>query len=385
MIPSAKFRVSLLLGLVLAILSIVAGAASAQQTEKESLFRGSDGQFDTSNFLAKRGGFLPVPIIITEPAVGYGGGLAAIFLHGGNPLAATAKPATSKRYAPPSMSMAGAFITENGSKGAVLGHMGVWKDDRIRYIGVAGAASLQLDYWGTPTRPVESPLQYDVEGALIIQRILFRIGDTSLMAGGEWSYSKQSSEFKSSVITPRTLDQSDSGVGAIAEYETLDNFFTPRKGMKARLLGKLFSESLGGDNDRETLDLEAFGYIPVHPRVTLGLRGDLALSDGDTPFYLLPYVKMRGLPALKYSAKHVASGELEARWNVHGRWSLVGFGGFGFAGDSMSDLTDSDAIGTAGAGFRYLLAERLGIHAGIDVARGPDDTAFYIVMGNAWR
>ena len=40
-----------------------------------------DGRFDMSNWLLRNKGFLPVPMIITEPAVGYGGGLGVIFFH----------------------------------------------------------------------------------------------------------------------------------------------------------------------------------------------------------------------------------------------------------------------------------------------------------------
>ncbi len=40
-----------------------------------------DGMFDVSHLLAEKKGFFPVPIIITESAVGYGGGAALIFLH----------------------------------------------------------------------------------------------------------------------------------------------------------------------------------------------------------------------------------------------------------------------------------------------------------------
>jgi len=40
-----------------------------------------DGQFDTSNWLLNKQGFLPVPIIITEPAIGYGGGVALVYFH----------------------------------------------------------------------------------------------------------------------------------------------------------------------------------------------------------------------------------------------------------------------------------------------------------------
>ena len=41
----------------------------------------TDGQFDTSGWLIDNKGFLPVPIIITEPAVGPGLGLAGVFFH----------------------------------------------------------------------------------------------------------------------------------------------------------------------------------------------------------------------------------------------------------------------------------------------------------------
>ena len=39
-----------------------------------------DGQLDLSYFLENPRGFLPVPIVVTEPAVGYGGGFAGMFL-----------------------------------------------------------------------------------------------------------------------------------------------------------------------------------------------------------------------------------------------------------------------------------------------------------------
>jgi len=36
---------------------------------------------------------------------------------------------------------------------------------------------------------------------------------------------------------------------------------------------------------------------------------------------------------------------------------------------------------TGGAGFRYELAREYGLHAGLDVAFGPDNAAIYIVLG----
>jgi glucose/arabinose dehydrogenase len=39
---------------------------------------------------------------------------------------------------------------------------------------------------------------------------------------------------------------------------------------------------------------------------------------------------------------------------------------------------------TGGAGFRYELASKYGLHMGVDVAFGPDGPAFYVQFGSAW-
>jgi hypothetical protein len=41
-------------------------------------------------------------------------------------------------------------------------------------------------------------------------------------------------------------------------------------------------------------------------------------------------------------------------------------------------------VSAGGAGFRYLIARRYGLHVGMDVAGGADDTVFYVIFGNAW-
>ena len=38
----------------------------------------------------------------------------------------------------------------------------------------------------------------------------------------------------------------------------------------------------------------------------------------------------------------------------------------------------------SGGGFRYELARKFGLHAGIDVAHSPETTAVYFIVGNAW-
>ena len=77
--------------------------------------------------------------------------------------------------------------------------------------------------------------------------------------------------------------------------------------------------------------------------------------------------------------------ETELTWKVTPRWSVLGFVGAGWAADSASDLNDeSDTIISKGVGLRYLIARKLGLWSGIDIASGPEDTVFYIQTGSAW-
>jgi hypothetical protein len=82
------------------------------------------------------------------------------------------------------------------------------------------------------------------------------------------------------------------------------------------------------------------------------------------------------------SSRAVAYCEGEARWNTTPRWALIGFAG---AGRAWGREPFGDTQVSKDAGFRYLLARRLGLYVGIDYAFGPDGEACYIQVGNAWR
>ena len=87
---------------------------------------------------------------------------------------------------------------------------------------------------------------------------------------------------------------------------------------------------------------------------------------------------------MRFQGDRVASLEVEARWQFHGRWSVVAFGGGGAARTRGGPFSSTRTVGSGGAGLRYELARKFGLHTGIDVARSPVATAVYFVVGNAW-
>ena len=109
-----------------------------------------------------------------------------------------------------------------------------------------------------------------------------------------------------------------------------------------------------------------------------------SFTFGDPVFYARPYITLRGIPALRYQRQNLAESEVELRWQVWKRLSMVGFGGPGVAWNSNGLSHRTAAVGAGGLGFRYLLARKFGLHYGVDVARGPEGSAIYFQFGSAW-
>jgi hypothetical protein len=87
---------------------------------------------------------------------------------------------------------------------------------------------------------------------------------------------------------------------------------------------------------------------------------------------------------MRYLGNYMASVELEPRFELTDRWFVVVFGGVARVGLDPSDFRDSRNVYAAGTGFRYLVARKLGILAGCDLAVHDGDLAFYITFGSPW-
>ena len=120
----------------------------------------------------------------------------------------------------------------------------------------------------------------------------------------------------------------------------------------------------------------------------MGLRAEFMSLDGRAPFYAYPFIKLRGIPALRYAGNMTSTIEVEGRWNILPRWALLGFLGTGwvyYTGLSDKDLSlVRDGLHAGGIGARYFMMQELGLWLGVDFARGPEDWHTYITVGHAW-
>ena len=375
-----NFRSIVLTALVLAA---VAGASLQAQEEprRASLFRDTeDGAFDLSEWLLTKKGFLIVPGLITEPSVGFGAVAGALFFHS----------SYTEKHGPPSMTGAMAGGTVNGTWMAGGFHEGVWKNDTIRYRGAVVRTDMNLDYYGSGDDNLwgDTPITLNLDAWIVLQQVKFRIPGSDFFAGASYLFMDTDNTFEIPVEIPeytgQTFSATLSEISAIVEFDTRDNVFTPSKGVFLELTGTYSDTWFGGEDQYGRLGATALAYMPAGRGVNVGLRYESRFSLGPVPFWARPVVSLRGAPVTKYQNENTTLMEAEVDWNLYKRWTLVGFTGLGNAFSSFTEFDEGKSVRTLGAGFRYLIARKLGVHMGMDFAVSADDFAFYVVFGSAW-
>jgi len=147
----------------------------------------------------------------------------------------------------------------------------------------------------------------------------------------------------------------------------------------------MWSNSIfGSDYDYENLNLYGLAYYPLRKNVIAGFRYEMQQVFGAPPFYMKPFINLRGIPAMRYQGNIFSLAETEFRWDFVTRWSAVGFAGTGKAYDSWSDFDNASWRSSGGLGLRYLIARDFKLRMGVDLARGPEQWAYYIVFGSTW-
>jgi hypothetical protein len=227
-----------------------------------------DGQFDTSDFMINHHGPMFVPIIITEPALGYGGGGGLLFVHKNalpdqhQTLDDDSNPEQKPRFVPPNVTAVYGFGTETQSWAAGGQHLGIWRGDTIRTLTLGGYASLNLTFY-----PEDQAAEANLAGFVIEQEVEFRIGDTPLFLGARYRYSNVDvSPAESDGTLPDLPSDSLGALGIAAHWDTRDGIFAPTSGQEFIVGGLFNTPGFGGDTTFWELDYQLHTYHTVHPR-----------------------------------------------------------------------------------------------------------------------
>lgn len=349
-------------------------------------FTGDDGFFDIGEFLDKPFGFYPVIVPITEPTIGFGAAVAPVFMN---------RPKGRKKtdfYA------LGGLATENGTEGLFAFYSGYHLEERLQIETALIGASVNLDFYGLGSSiiPSSNPLSYNIDLKGVQLAGEWRVQeDSHWYMGLKYFYGNSTASVRSfpgSEYLPAEIDLSALGASTVfssfnttLSYDTRDNIFTPTKGQVSEL-GVLWNQkAFGADNDFQILQFQTLHFHPlIEDKLYLSARGDFKQSFGDIPFYRQPYLELRGAPIARYQGDGILQAEAELRWQLHERWSLLGFIGAGNYWLEKGPFSRNETIITGGAGFRYMISKRHGMHTGVDVGFSENDTAIYLQFGHAW-
>lgn len=339
-----------------------------------------------------RGRFLPIPIFITEPAIGDGLGLTLAYFHAKKEPTEkdrvasleSISSASSDQEPPPTVTGVFGAYTSNKTAAAGAGHMNSFKDDHIRFTAVAAWANINSTFY-----VVDQPFKFNLEGVLAYQETRFRFGDTRWFWGIGLSYLNADTAFRVELpdgtpikLFPNTL--TNVGLAGKLAWDSRDNTSMPNSGQFADFSIWRYDDAIGSDYNYWNSKAKLTSFHPFGEKWVLGLRLEYQATSGDAPFFAYPFVKLRGIPALRYQGDRTLVGEIEARYNFTPRWTMIGFAGSGKVSSDLPIFDTEQSIYNFGLGARYKIFDVQNVWIGIDIARGPEEFNWYIQIGQSW-
>lgn len=362
----------------------VSNAQKHHTVLKDSL----DGAFDLSDFLIYANGFIVVPTIITEPAVGgFGAAVAPIFLKKRPPVI---DENGKKRFINPDITGGIGMYTANKSWLAGAFRSATLVKSKILYRGFAAYGDMNLSFYANnlPNRKDEE-FKLNFKSTIFYTQWLKQFNNAKWSAGPQYLFLNSKINLPDFNLPPPFVDPKDikstiSQLGGALQFDGRDNIFTPDKGVRLQTDFFWSDKALGSDYQAWRINLSAIGYYPLAKTLIGGLRIEGEQALGSPPFYLQPGINMRGIPAARYMGNTSIVSELEFRWDLYRRWSLMGFGGVASAFNDWDQAFAKPIVYSYGTGFRYLIARKFKLRMGVDVAKGPEEWAYYIVFGSNW-
>ncbi|KIA97758.1 membrane protein [Flavobacterium sp. KMS] len=346
-----------------------------------------DGAFDLSDYIIYAHGFIVVPTLITEPALGgIGGAVLPLYLKKHDPIIdANGK----KRFIDPDITGAMGMYTGNKSWAVGAFRAGSFIKSRILYRVGGGYGDVNMSFYENLPNGKDKEIDLNFKSFAFYARVMKQFRNGKWSAGPQYLLLDSKVNFPDLNDLPSFAKLSDvksvvSQLGGAIQFDGRDNIFTPDKGMRFQFDFFWSDNTIGSDYDAWRLNFSAIGYYPIAKKLIGGLRLEGEQALGNAPFYLRPGINLRGIPSARYQGKASVVTEAELRWDLYRRWSLMGYGGLASAFNDWDKAFAKPVVYSYGTGFRYLIARKFKLRMGVDVARGPEDWAYYVVFGSNW-
>jgi Omp85 superfamily domain len=336
---------------------------------------------------AKRGAIVVAPLPISSPAIGSGiiPVLGYIFPFSKN-----------DKDSPPSTIGVAGLITNNGSRGFVIG--GQLFLDHNKYEVTSGYARGNVDYniYGTGVA-ANLKLPLNQTGQAFFGEFLRRIG-WKFFAGPRFvtgrSFITVVPNNGSTVPIPAEvgLHSNLTSLGARLTRDTRPNHFYPVGGTFFTFTSDFFSNALGSKYSFQSYKTEFDKYWSLSKAQVIAYDASFCATSGAPPFYgnciYGTNNELRGYVAGRYFTRYTLATQVEYRLVLPKRFGLVAFGGLGGAipgGNQLFQMVQtSHFLPSGGGGLRFELSKKYHVNLRADIAQGRDGHTFGMGVGEAF-
>jgi Omp85 superfamily domain len=283
------------------------------------------------------------------------------------------------------------LYSENDSWGLGAFHRMSVGGDKWRIEAAGFRANLHYDYFGIggdgggPGVPLAQPTELLMGEALrrIAPSLYFGVHATAVD-------SEVGLEDSGDFVPPGIeLPVADINVATLAptlQYDTRDSEYFPTQGFYGNAAVAIAREGIGSDLDYEKISADLNHYRALSESSVLAWRVAFQYVAGDAPFFVYPTfgsgADLRGYQTGTYRDRFLFAMQTEYRHRFAPRIGAVVFAGIGTVSPDFGDWERS--LPSVGAGFRYTLATQNNLNLRLDVARGRDDTIWYVGLREAF-
>jgi len=332
--------------------------------------------------------FIGIPYPIFNPQLDFAVGAIAMLTY---PLDKRDK------LSPPSATQLFGLISSNKSYFVLARQEIFWAADNNRASLATGVAHFNSDYYGSgdATSPdITFPLKTD---SFFIQAKYLRRIWNRLYLGGKYQLMVTNSNLSAPDEAPDEIksyfpietDDRNSGLGALAEFDSRDTRFSATRGFYVPLDVTWFSEAFGGTTNYVQAKIAYNSYHDLHQKkLILALRAMMKTTTANTPYYLLPAVgngpDLRGYASGRYRDYVFMATQAELRWYFWKGLGAVVFAGIGSTTGGFDELFKGTVLPSYGAGVRYMLHKDQRLVMRVDYGRGNEDGMIYFSISEAY-
>jgi hypothetical protein len=354
-------------------------AVSAHSSSSD-LSRSSDEQ---------RGEIVAAPIPSLNPAFGWGLGVVTMYIY---------QPLDAGQNTPPWTTGVAGVYTENKSWGALGFHKMNLGNDAWRLLGGAGYGSFNYDFFGIGTDAGDAGVSIPLNqrGWVGIVEAMRRVWP-HLYIGLRYTHLNTRTRIDGPDLLPGSgfpplsrieLSALMRAMGLRVQYDTRNNEFYPTDGTLLDLKANYYADFLGSDFDFRTTTLSYNRYVSFAERHVLALRGVAEFESENAPFFALStygsHSDLRGYQSGQYRDRYLMAVQGEYRLKLTKRLGVVGFAGVGGVAGSLREFNLDRLLPSIGGGLRFQIAEKNPINFRLDLARGKDEAAIYVAVGEAF-